>query len=105
MNGSSAAPPTASSGWCPARCWWLNSARSGLLDAPQEKRRAGNDAFQVLAVGGLGRVLPGRDIRNGLEGALLDLGGDLLAGLAVARFQPFRPQFLELIVLRPAKPG
>src|SRR6516162_9703385 len=38
-------------------------ARSDLLDIPHQEGRGGNDAFDVLAIGGLVRPLPGRYIR------------------------------------------
>jgi len=65
--------------------------RSDLLDIPHQEGRGGNDAFDVLAIGSLVRPLPGRNVRDGLEGALLDLDGNFLAGFAVVRLEPLRP--------------
>jgi hypothetical protein len=48
-----------------------------------------------FAVGGNRRPLPCRYIGQGLEGPRSDLDSDFLAGPAVARLQPFRPQGLE----------
>src|SRR5579862_4297453 len=55
-----------------------------LLDVPHEQGRGVDDAPQVLPIGGLRQILPGRDVRYCFEGALLNFGGDFLANLAVA---------------------
>src|SRR5580658_4417172 len=55
------------------------SRASHLGDVPLEDRRPLNDALDVLPVCGLGREQAGRNIGHGFEGALLDLGRNLLA--------------------------
>ena len=62
---------------------------STLVDVPHEQGRRDNDAAQVLSVGGFRQGLPGRNVGSRFEAALLYLSGDLLAGLAVARLEPF----------------
>src|SRR5271170_5837730 len=78
---------------------------SGLLDVPHQERRGSNNPLEVLAVSGLVEKLARRHVGDGLEGALLDLGSDFLAGFAVARLEPLRPHLLEGVILRPTEPS
>src|SRR6266446_1951728 len=72
---------------------WRGLPRSGLLlDVPLEDRGTLNNACDVLAVRGLWRVEPGRDVRHHLEGALLDCRRDLLARLGISGLDPLRSQ-------------
>src|ERR1700730_4704831 len=80
-----------------------SATASRLLDVPHEQGRSDDDALEVFPVGSHRRPLPSRYVGQGFEGARLDLDCDLLAGLAVGRLQPFRPQGLELLVARPAE--
>jgi hypothetical protein len=50
-----------------------------LLDVPQHRDRRVGDSGQGIAIGAAGDVLPGRQIEPDLEGATLDLVGQLAA--------------------------
>src|ERR1051326_1871833 len=58
-------------------------AASGFLDVPQEECRGFDVTLEVLAHRGFELVLPGRNVGNDLESALLDFGGDGLAILQI----------------------
>src|SRR6266568_48269 len=73
---------------------------SYLLDVPHEDRRGAGIALDVLAIGRLDIKLPGRNVGHHLEGAPLDLDGNLLALFGTLRRQPLGAQRLELVVLR-----
>src|ERR1700730_14431675 len=77
---------------------------SDLLDVPHGDCRGADVALDILAKGGLDKELPGRNIGHDLEGALLYFGGNFLARLRIGRLDPLHPQFLELVVARPAEP-
>jgi hypothetical protein len=59
-----------------------------LLDVPKDQHGGLNDAGDGLAIGHHARELPDHDIGDGLVGAELELGGDLLLALAIGRLQP-----------------
>src|SRR5438132_7283820 len=82
----------------------IKATASDLFDIPLEERGAGDHALDVLAIGGLRFPRPNGDIGQGLESALLDQRGDLLAGLGIAGLDPLGAQGLNLVIARPAEP-
>src|SRR6185312_4181439 len=88
--------------------WWMprtSIAISGLLHVPEQVGRREDAALDVFSVGSLGLEHPGRDVGHGLERALLELHGELFAGVEVGRLDPRSAQLLDLVVLGPAEPG
>src|SRR5215831_9289002 len=76
-----------------------------LLDVPQHRDRRVGDAGEGIAVSAAGGVLPGRQIEGGLEGATLDLVGQLAALRFVGSGEPGHAQPLDCLVTRPAGEG
>ncbi len=64
------------------------SCSARLLDVPKDQHGGLDDAGDGLAIGHHARELPDHDIGDGLVGAELELGGDLLLALAIGRLQP-----------------